>query len=305
MRLYRAFASGVAVLGAGGTTCAHAQSMEPLAYTNAPIGLNFLIAGYSHQSGSVLADPSLPVHDVSASVDAATLAYSRVIDFWGQSGTLAMVVPYAWLAASGEVFDQAKSVSRTGLADITLRMAVNLHGAPALSLPDFAKYRQDAIIGVSLVVTAPAGQYDATKLINIGTNRWSFKPAVGVSKALGPWTLEGELGVTLFSENDQFAGDVVRKQSPLYAVQAHAIYNFNPKLWAALDATYYRGGQTTLNDAASNDLQSNSRWGGTLAYSIDRSNSLKLYYSSGVAARTGTDFQVIGLAWQVRWGAGL
>lgn len=279
--------------------------MEPLAYTNAPVGLNFLITGYSHQSGSVLADPALPVRNVSANVDAATLAYSRVIDFWGQSGTLAMVVPYAWLGASGEVLDQAKSVSRTGLADITMRMAVNLYGAPALTLPDFAKYRQDTIVGASLVVTAPAGQYDSTRLINIGTNRWSFKPALGVSKALGPWTLEGELGVTFFTENDQFAGNGVRQQSPLYALQAHAIYNFNPRLWAALDATYYTGGQTTLNGVANNDLQSNSRWGGTLAYSIDRNNSLKLYYSSGVAARTGTDFQIVGVAWQVRWGAGL
>jgi hypothetical protein len=34
-------------------------------------------------------------------------------------------------------------------------------------------------------------------------------------------------------------------------------------------------------------------------------NSIKLYFSSGVVARTGEEFRVYGIAWQHRWGAGL
>jgi hypothetical protein len=293
------------LFGAGGAPEAQAQLMEPLSYTNAPIGLNFLIAGYSHQWGSVLADPTAPVRDVSARVDAGNLAYSRIMDFWGQSGSVAVVLPYAWLDASGEVFGQSRSVGRAGLADMTLRLAINLLGAPALSLQEFAKYRQDTIVGVTLVMTAPTGQYDSGRLINIGTNRWSFKPEIGVSQALGAWTLEAAAGVTLFTDNDAFAGDNTRAQAPLYSVQAHAIYTFNPRLWAALDGTFYSGGRTTLNGVQGDDLQSNSRWGGTLAWSLNRHQSIKGYFSSGVAARTGTDFNVVGLAWQLRWGAGL
>ena len=208
----------VAALGFGNLPPALAQSMEPLSYTNAPIGLNFLIVGTTHQWGSVLVDPTLPVKDVEASVDTATLAYMHVFDFWGQSGSLALVVPNAWLSASGEVFDQARSISRTGLADITARLSINLFGAPALSLPEFARYQQDTIVGVTLLVTAPTGQYDPSKLVNIGTNRWSFKPEVGMSKALGPWTLEAAAGVTFFTDNDQFFGNGVRQQDPLYSV---------------------------------------------------------------------------------------
>ena len=305
MRLPSPLVVALAALTLGGVPSAAAQTMEPMSYSNAPIGLNFLIAGYSHQWGNVLADPSLPVRDVEASVDAGNLAYSRIIDVWGQSGSLAMVVPYAWLSASGEVFEQARSTSRTGLADTSMRLSVNLYGAPALSLQEFAKYQQDTIVGVSLFVTAPTGQYDPNRLINIGTNRWSLKPELGVSKALGAWTLEAAAGVTFYTDNDAFAGNGVRRQDPLYSVQAHAIYNLNPTLWAALDGTYYTGGRTTVNGVIGDDLQRNSRWGGTLAYSIDRLNSLKLYYSSGLAARTGTDFQIVGLAWQHRWGLGL
>jgi len=286
--------------------CARAQQMEPRTYANAPIGLNFLIAGYQYSWGDVLVDPSLPIKNADAKVSTFLLGYSRVLDFWGQSGTLAVLVPYAILSANGAVEGEAKSVTRTGFGDLGLRWSVNLLGAPALSLKEFRDYRQDTIVGASLTVTAPTGQYDNTKLVNIGTNRWTFKPEVGVSKALGPWILEGDAAVTFYTDNDQFfPGNNVRQQDPLYALQAHVIYTFNPKLWGALDATYYFGGRTSVNGNVNEDLQSNWRWGATLAQSIDINNSIKLYFSSGVVARTGSDFTTVGIAWQYRWGAGL
>jgi hypothetical protein len=279
--------------------------MEPLSYTNSPIGLNFLIVGYGYQTGNVLVDPSLPLTNVHATVDNAFIAYDRIIDFWGQSGGVSIVMPYAWLSATGNVFEQQKKVDRTGLSDMVLKISVNLFGAPALSLKEFSNYHQNLIIGVSLTVTAPTGQYYSSKLVNIGTNRWSAKPELGLSKALGPWTFEGGAGVTFFTDNDDFFGGHMRHQDALESVQGHVIYNFTHKMWAALDATYYTGGRTSLNGGLDNDLQSNSRWGGTWAYSLARQNSIKLYFSSGLTARTGSEFRIYGIAWQYRWGAGL
>ena len=140
-----------ATLFLGAPSGSRAQVMEPLSYTNAPIGLNFLIGGYGYLWGDVLTDPSLPIKDADAKVHTAVLTYARVLDFWGQSGTVALLVPYAWLSASGEVAGQSRSVERSGLADITLRASVNLYGAPALSLQEFRDYRQDTIVGVSLL----------------------------------------------------------------------------------------------------------------------------------------------------------
>jgi hypothetical protein len=292
-------------LGLAALPCARAQSIEPRSYSNSPIGLNFLIAGYGYQWGDVLLDPSLPVKNADAKVNSVVLGYSRVLDFWGESGTLAVVLPYAWISASGQVEGQAKSVDRSGFADLGLRLSVNLLGAPALSLKEFRDYRQDTIVGVSLLVTAPTGQYDNTKLINIGTNRWSFKPEVGVSKALGQWILEGAASVTFFTDNDEFAGNKVRQQDPVYALQAHVIYYFNPKLWGALGATYYVGGRTTVNGTLNEDLQQNWRWGAVLGQSLDVHNSIKLGVGSGVSTRTGTNFTTVGIFWQYLWGAGL
>jgi hypothetical protein len=298
-------AAAIAVLAISPYAASHAQTMEPLSYTNSPIGLNFLIAGYGYQTGNVLVDPSLPLKNVKATVDDAFLAYSRIINFWGQSGSVAIAVPYAWLSATGDVFEQHMKVDRTGLADLTLKLSANLYGAPAVSLKEYAGYHQDFIVGVSLTATTPSGQYIASKLVNIGTNRWSAKPEIGVSKAIISWTLEGAAGVTFYTDNDEYFGANTRHQDALFSVQGHVIYNFNRKMWAALDATYYTGGRTSLNGSLDNDLQTNSRWGGTYAYSLARQNSIKVNFSSGVSARTGSEFHTYGIAWQYRWGAGL
>jgi hypothetical protein len=290
---------------------ARAQQLEPRAYANLPIGLNFLVAGYAYSQGDVLADPSLPVSDASARVNTLVLGYVRSLDFWGNSGSLGLLLPYAELSASGQISTsgqvaaQSASVTRSGLGDPALRFAINFYGAPALDLEQFRKYKQDTIVGASLVVTAPWGEYDGAKLVNIGTHRWSFKPEVGLSQALGSWILESAFGVTFFTDNDDFFGGHTRKQDRLYAVQAHVIYYFDPRLWAAFDATYYAGGRTSVDGALNNDLQQNSRWGATLGKSLDPRNSFKLYFSSGATARTGTKFNTVGIAWQYLWGAGL
>ena len=180
--------------------------MDPRSYANVPIGLNFLLTGYAYSWGDVVLDPSVPVTNADAKVNAAALGYVRSLDFWGESGTLGLVLPYASVNGKGDVEGQPASIVRSGVGDLALRMSVNLYGAPALSVPAFREYRQDVIVGASLLVTAPTGRYYPDKLINIGTNRWSFKPEVGVSKALGNWILEGALGVTFYTDNDQFVG---------------------------------------------------------------------------------------------------
>ena len=181
---------------------------------------------------------------------------------------------------------------------------MNLYGAPALSLEEFPAYHQDLIVGASVQVSAPLGQYDAHRLLNIGTNRWAVKPEVGVSKALGRFTLEFLPGVTFFTDNPDFVGRT-RAQDPIYSVQGHLIYSFRAGLWGAVDGTYYGGGRTTVDGRAGSDRQDNTRVGGTLSLPVDRDNSVKLYASTGVTTRTGTSFDTFGVARQYRRGGGL
>jgi hypothetical protein len=282
---------------------ARAQDIEPRAFSNAPIGMNFLIAGYAVTHGSIPTG-SLPITDPHIHTDNAIVAYARVFEVFGQSGKFDAIVPYTWLDGSAMHLGQQVEREIAGFADPRYRVSVNLYGAPALSVKEFAAYQQDLIVGVSLAVTTPWSQYDPVRVINIGTNRWSFKPEIGVSKALGPWTVEFAANATFYTDNTDFVNGNTRSQRPLYGAQGHLIYGFDSGVWTSLDATYFTGGRSTVNGVLNADLQQNWRIGGTLAFPIDRSNSIKLYASSGVSARTGNNYDLFGIAWQYRWGAG-
>ena len=293
------------VLAVGPLSIAQAQQIEPRAYSNAPIGMNFLIAGYAYSKGAVPFDASLPVKNAQFKTSNALFAYARVLDLWGKSAKFDAIVPYTWLSGSAEAAGQPIERNVSGLADSLYRLSVNWYGAPAMTLKEFKNYQQDLIVGTSLQVSAPSSQYDPSRVVNIGTNRWSFKPEVGLSQALGPWTLELKAAVTLFTDNTDFFGGNTRSQDPIYSMQGHAIYGFHSGIWGSLDVTYFTGGRTTINGTRGDDLQENWRVGGTLAFPVDVHNSLKLFASSGVSARTNNNYDLIGIAWQYRWGGGL
>ena len=297
----------VAALTACGfiATVSRAQDIEPRAYSNAPVGVNFLIAGYAYLQGGLSSDPSLPITDAALNAHNAVLTYTRVLDFWGKSGKFDFVLPYTWLSGSANFESQKLQRVVNGFADPLFRLSVNLHGAPALTLKEFASYEQDWIVGASVRVSAPFGQYDNSRVVNIGMNRWTIRPEAGVSKAVGPWTLEVTSGATVFTDNKDFFGGHTRLENLIYSSQGHVIYSFQSGRWLSIDTTYFAGGQSRLDGIPSNDRQQNWRAGGTFALPVDLHNSVKLYVSRGVSARTGNNWDVIGIAWQYRWGGGL
>jgi hypothetical protein len=284
---------------------ARAQDIEPRMYSNAPVGVNFLITGYAATEGAVPFDSSIPITDANLHTDNAVFAYVRAFGLGGLSSKFDVIGSYVWLHGSG--LYQGDPVRRDveGLGDARVRLSVNLLGAPALGLKEFARYRQDLIVGASVAVWAPVGQYDPARLVNISSHRWSIKPEAGVSKTLGRWTVEGAVAATFYTDNPDFYNGNKRTQEPLYSTQAHVIYGFRSGLWGSVDATYYTGGRSTLNGELKADLQQNWRLGATLAFPVNRSNSVKLYASSGVESRTGNDYDLLGAAWQYRWGGGL
>ena len=287
-----------------GITGATAQEAEPRAYSNTPVGLNFLIAGYLYSEGKLAFDPNLSIADAKFDANTALVAYVRSFEFAGQSAKFDVILPASSFAAQGVVDGLPRERVMSGLGDPRFRVSINLLGAPALSAKDFASYRQDLIVGACLQVSAPLGQYDNSKLLNLGNNRWSFRPELGISKAWGPWTLEVAPSVTIFSDNTDFFGGNTFAQAPIYAVQAHLLYTFQSGIWMAIDGLYFAGGRTTLNGVKSDNEQRNTRAGFTLALPIDRHNSLKFSASTGITTRTGSDFTAAGIAWQYRWGEG-
>jgi hypothetical protein len=286
------------------TGSAHAQALEPRSYTNTPVGINFLLLGYGHTEGEVGFDASTQITDTRVRVDAGLIAYARSLDIFGLSGKVLAVLPVAEASGHAMAKGEARDRDVFGVADPLLRFSVNFFGAPALSLEEFATYKQDLIIGASLQVTAPLGQYNPNKLLNLGTNRWSIKSELGLSKAWGPLTVELIPAITFFTTNNDFFGGHTLEQDPIYSVQGHLIYEVSPAFWVAFDSTYFVGGQTTV-DGVEGQEPANVRLGVTTALSLNRYQSVKFYGSTGVYNRTQNNFWALGIAWQLRWGGGL
>ena len=282
-------------------TPAAAQELEPRAYAPNPTRANFVVVVYGHSSGDVVFDPSVPATDVTASVNSGSLLYGRTFGLLGRSASAGVGLPYVWGTIEGNVGEQRKSVYRSGLGDLRLRLAVNLVGGPALGPREFAQRRPRPSLGASLLVVAPTGQYDPAKRINIGTHRWAFKPELGFSRPLGRWFVEVYGGAWLFTDNDDFFGGSLREQEPIGTFQAHASYTFRPRLWLAADTTFYAGGRTTVNGVEKADLQRNSRYGLTLAVPLKQRSSLKLAWARGLTTRIGGDFTTLAVGYQFLW----
>jgi hypothetical protein len=285
--------------------CAHAGEIEPRAYVNTPVGVNFLLAGYAYSDGGLSTPGSSPIKGAQLTMHTEVLAYARSLDVWGKSGKIDVILPYSELSGSATVSGQPRERKVSGLNDPRFRFSVNFYGAPALSLQEFANYQQDVIIGASVQVSAPLGQYDKDKLVNLGSNRWFVKPDIGISKAWGALTVELSTGVFFFTKNDDYFGGKTLEEDPVWSTQAHIEYNLGRGVWVALSGTYDYGGRSTIDGVRSSDLENNSRVGGTLALPVNRNNSIKLYASTGIHTSVGSNYSLVGIVWQYRWGGGL
>ena len=279
-----------------------AQDLEPRLYTNVPLGMNFLGAGYGYSEGNVLVDPALAFENAEVEIDGPVLGYGRSIRLGPFSGKVDGAIARVCLDGSADYEGEHVTRNVCGLTDARARVTVNFLGAPPLKRQEFASYRQDWVFGGSLQLGLPIGDYDPARLVNIGTNRQSAKLELGVSKNLDHWLLEVSFADTLYEDNTNFYGGRVREQESITSLQGHAVYRFSKGIWLAFDATRYRGGETATNGVRSSDLQSNTRLGLTASLPINAKQSVKLAASTGVSTRTGTDFDTVAAVWQYAWG---
>jgi hypothetical protein len=283
------------------SAAAAAQELVPAAYTPAPYGVNLVTLTSAYNTGDLAFDPSGPIEDASGRITVSNLGYARTLNLAGRSANVGFAVPYVFGHLEGLYLGEQAYADRSGLGDMGLRFAVNLYGAPAMSPREFRTYRPRTLIGASLQVRAPTGQYDPTKLINIGTNRWAFKPEFGFVRVMGRWAVDAYLGGWFFTDNTDFFGGLTRQQDPILSTQCHVRYLFKPGLWAAFDGNFWFGGQTTVSGIVNDDEQRNSRVGLTVSMRVGSNHSLRFAASRGAITRIGGDFSSIGVSYGYSW----
>ena len=296
---YRAFVALTLLLASGSSL---AQQLTPRAYWPAPTGTSLLVVAYAHQTGDVVTDPSLPLIGVESDIQIGVLAWQETLDLFGRTTNLQLELPRTLGSTRGEVDGLPARRDLDGWGDFAMELSVNLSGAPAMSVEDFQAFRQQPrpILAASIKVVAPTGQYDADRLINIGSNRWAVRARLGYSYPIRrKWVLETAIGTWFFTDNDEFLG-ATREQEPITALDLSLIRRFRPGFWASIDANYYIGGRTIIDDKRSADFQRNSRLGFSLAWPFAARHALKLSYVNGIATEAGGDFDSLGVTYIYR-----
>lgn len=282
---------------------ARTQDLEPRAYIRLPTKVNVVLPGISYSHGRVLTDPNIPLADFKADVKSFTLGYGHTFNLFEKTAQVFAVLPFCTANASALVNGQLQEVSRTGTADIRARLSVLVLGAPALTRTQFAtQNRSSTIVGTSITFQLPTGQYFSDKLVNLGTGRWSFKPEIALSELLSKrWLLDLYTAVWLFTDNDSYFGNSLRAQNAIGTIQLHISYNIGLFSWAALDATYYTGGKSSVNGVANDDQVSNIRLGATLVLPTGKRSGFKIAFSTGALVVKGSDFTTVSAGWSYSW----
>jgi hypothetical protein len=281
------------------------QELAPRAYVITPLGSNAVILTYAYFTGSVLFDGALPITGATGKYSVPVFTYYHAFNFFGRSANASASLPYAVGTFQGQLVGQQRQVYRSGLGDSAFRLAVNLKGGPAMPLQQYARWKQKMLLGASLKVTVPTGQYDATKLINWGSNRWAFKPEVGYSQRFGHWVLDAYGGAWLYTKNTQSYSIPLpepQTESPVGSFEGHLSRDFKPRLWVSIDGNFWFGGIATLNGLTNPATrQTSSRIGATASFPLGKHNSIKASYSNGTYVRFGGNYQTVAVAWQYSW----
>lgn len=285
------------------------QDLSPRAYVITPLHSNAITITYTYNGGSLLFDGAVPITGATASISVPIFTYYHSLNFFGRSANFAASLPYGVGDFHGTAFGAAQNARRSGLLDSAYRFSVNLKGAAAMQPKEFRTWRQKMLIGASLKIIAPTGQYDPTKLINWGNNRWAFKPELGYSERWGHWVVDAYAAAWFFTTNQEFfsynqyvPGLQMQSENPVVAFEGHVSYDFKPRLWLSFDANFWHGGETSIN-GVSNPItdQRSSRIGVTAAIPITKHQSLKFSYNNGAYINYGGNYQNASVAWQYSW----
>jgi len=283
-----------------------AQDLAPRAYVVTPVHANAVTLTWSYFNGDLNLNGAVPITGATGTYSVPIVSLYHSFSFFGRSANLVGALPYAVGNFQGELSGTQLTVYRSGMVDTTFRVAVNLKGAPAMTVPEFVKWRQKVLLGASLKVVAPTGQYDSRKLVNWGINRWAFKPEFGYSQRWSNWVVDGFAGVWFYTPNNapfSPSGPAQQTQTPVGSFEGHVSYDFGKsRLWASLDANFWAGGVASLNGIAKEATsQRSSRLGGTISIPFSKHQSIKLQYSRGTYVRFGGNYQNVSAAWQYSW----
>jgi len=282
------------------------QDIEPRRWSHLPIGTSFGGVAYAYTEGDISFNPVLRIEDGTFNLSSAVLKYIHAFDLLGKSARFDLTQTYQIGTWSGLLDGIPTSVDREGFADTNFRFAVNLYGAPPLAGQEFRDYRAktdcETIVGTGLVIQLPTGQYFNDKLINLGSNCYTFTPQFGVVHTRGKWSAELSTSASFYTDNDDFFHGKQLSSDCYMIGQGHLIYTFMPGLWLGASMGYGYGGESTINGVAAHDRKGNLAWGISAGIPVSRAFGFKIaYVGTRTDQKTGADTNTLAIGCSLQW----
>ncbi len=282
------------------------EEMEPRRWSHLPVDSNFLGAGYVYTKADISFDPVLKIEDGQADIHTWGAKYVRTFSLFDKSARLDLLQAYQEGHWKGLLDGKPKDVSRNGWADTLVRFAINLYGAPPLQAKEYAAYRAatdvETIVGAGLSIQLPTGDYMKDKLINLGTNRYTFRPQIGLVHMRGKWSAELTGMAALYTDNNEFFNGHKLEQDPLYIIHGHLIYTFRSGVWASASAGYDYGGRSTVDGERKDDRRQDLGWAFSFGLPVSRHLSVKFaYIGTRTQESTGIDSDSLSVALSSFW----
>ena len=284
---------------------ARAQFTDPHSYDNTPAGINQLELSYAYGHSNASIDTSLIIPGAKLNLNQGTISYTRYFGLANHLMWVSAGVPFAGL--NGSVSGTVVRGSVTGAGDSSYQVAALLKGGPALSVAQFENYKPTTILGVSLTITTPTGLYHPTQILNLGADRWSFKPEIALSQPFGreqKWQFDGYANAYFYTDNTSYHGSQLLRQEPLPGFEGHISYSFTDSLWASLDTRYSFRATTLVNGVDQKNAQQNFILGSEMNVSLNPRNSLLFEFAKAVVHQNGPALVGFSVKYDYTWGKG-
>jgi hypothetical protein len=282
---------------------AHAQFTDPRTYTQAAVGINQAELDYIYARADASLDASLEVVGAHFEQNAGALSYTHNFGMLGQLAWAKVNLPFA--DVKGSIAGTGISRSVSGIGDASLQVTTLVQGGKALNAAEFENYKPETTLGVSMTITAPTGEYDPGKLLNLGSHRWSFKPEFGVSYPFGSdrdWVLDGYANIIFFTDNTTYHGKEILRQEPLPGFEAHISHDFTQNFWASLDLRYAFRGGTFVDSVNQDDAQESLVGGAEATWSPTSNQTLVFVWAKALVYKNAPSESGVALKYIYQWG---
>ena len=283
-----------------------AQDLEPRRWTPLPAGTSIIGVHYGNISGDIGFDPVLKIEDAEVDRDLVIVSYTHFFSVAGESLRFDILLPWHNVKWDGLLNGEPADAQRTDIGDPRFRLSATLFDSSTQSseTSDDSKEIGTTVVGAAISVTVPWGEYYDEKLLNIGTNRYTIRPQIGVVHTRGPWSYELTGSIFFFTDNDRFYNGNKLEQDHFYAVQTHIIRVFSPGVWGSVSAGYGKGSQTTVNGRENDDKRDGFITALSFGLPIAANQGLKFSYVWSDINTDSTNIaqvDIFSVGWNIRF----